>query len=415
MTSFKVRSFVLILLAFVLGCSEFIIVGVLDDISTELHVGVSTVGYLVTIFALVYAVSTPFVTSAVGQHTLYRFMLFLMGIFIIGNVLSAVAFTYPVLVVSRIITAIVSGPLISIALTFANYIAPISKKAWLISWVFSGFSIASVFGVPLGTWIATAVGWRMSFVAIVVVSVLTMALIAFSLPRDLRQRRRVPTAGQEERRDGVLALFKDRRIQIGMMMPMLSLAGVYVVYTYLRPILSRNLGFTTNVVTIMLFIFGIMSLISNQLSGRLADNDGLLKMPKIFGAELVLMLLMPLALTNRVTGLIALMLMGVVMYLINSPIQMHFLGVAERDYPQAIVMASSLNSIFANFGIALGSATGGLIVDHLSMRVTGFGGAVYILAALLLVIWLNRVNKQAAEAVPVKQVPAGAVAKAQKS
>lgn len=161
MTSFKVRSFVLILLAFVLGCSEFIIVGVLDDISTELHVGVSTVGYLVTIFALVYAVSTPFVTSAVGQHTLYRFMLFLMGIFIIGNVLSAVAFTYPVLVVSRIITAIVSGPLISIALTFANYIAPISKKAWLISWVFSGFSIASVFGVPLGTWIATAAGWRL--------------------------------------------------------------------------------------------------------------------------------------------------------------------------------------------------------------------------------------------------------------
>jgi predicted MFS family arabinose efflux permease len=102
------------------------------------------------------------------------------------------------------------------------------------------------------------------------------------------------------------------------------------------------------------------------------------------------------------------------MYLINSPIQMHFLGVAERDYPQAIVMASSLNSIFANFGIALGSATGSLIVDHLSMRVTGFGGAVYILAALLLVIWLNRVNKQAAEAVPVKQVPAGAAAKVQK-
>lgn len=408
MSSFKARSVVLILLAFVLGCSEFIIVGVLDDISTQLHVGVSTVGYLVTIFALVYAVSTPFVTSAVGQHTLYRFELVLMIIFVGGNVLSAFAFTYPVLVVSRVITAIVSGPLISIGLTFANYIAPLAKKAWLMSWIFSGFSIASVFGVPLGTWIATMAGWRMAFAAIVAVSIITMVLMALSLPQDLRQHKARKMASEHKQGSGgELDLFRDRRIQLGMLLPMFNLAGAYVVYTYLRPLLSRTLGFATGTVTILLFVYGLMSLASNQLSGRLADHGGLLRMPRIFGIEAILLLLIPAALLTRVTGLAGLFLMGVMMYLINAPIQMHFLAVAEQDHPQAIVMASSLNSIFSNFGIALGSATGGVIVDHLGMTVTGFGGAVYILVAMGLVIWLNRVNKaHAAKKVAEAAAPA---------
>ncbi|KRL13740.1 major facilitator superfamily protein [Schleiferilactobacillus perolens DSM 12744] len=212
MTTFKFRSYVLILLAFVLGCSEFIIVGVLDDIASQLHVGVSTVGLLVTIFALVYAVSTPFVNALVRQHRFYNFILILMAIFIFGNILTAFSSTYLVLVIARVVTAIVSGPLISIALTFANEIAPMDKKAWLVSWIFSGFSIASVFGVPIGTWISTLAGWRMSFVAITVVSVLTFILMLPSLPKDLRQHAKKSQSGNKQ---GSLALFKDRRIQLG--------------------------------------------------------------------------------------------------------------------------------------------------------------------------------------------------------
>lgn len=391
MTTFKFRSYVLILLAFVLGCSEFIIVGVLDDIASQLHVGVSTVGLLVTIFALVYAVSTPFVNALVRQHRFYNFILILMAIFIFGNILTAFSSTYLVLVIARVVTAIVSGPLISIALTFANEIAPMDKKAWLVSWIFSGFSIASVFGVPIGTWISTLAGWRMSFVAITVVSVLTFILMLLSLPKDLRQHAKKSRSANKQ---GSLALFKDRRIQLGALLPMLTLAGVYVVYTYLRPILSQQLNFSASAVTIILFVYGFMSLISNQLSGRLANHNGLAKMPKVFTIEGVILLLLPFALFNRITGLLVLMALGVCMYLHNSPVQMHFLAVAEADYPQSMVMASSLNSIFANFGIALGSATGGLVVDHFGLAATGFGGAIYLAITLVVVIWLNRINQQ---------------------
>jgi predicted MFS family arabinose efflux permease len=117
-------------------------------------------------------------------------------------------------------------------------------------------------------------------------------------------------------------------------------------------------------------------------------------MPKVFTIEGVILLLLPFALFNRITGLLVLMALGVCMYLHNSPVQMHFLAVAEADYPQSMVMASSLNSIFANFGIALGSATGGLVVDHFGLAATGFGGAIYLTITLVVVIWLNRINQQ---------------------
>lgn len=186
MRKFRIQSFVLILLAFVLGFSEFIIVGILDDIAQQFSVDISVVGYLVTIFALVYAVSTPIVTSLIKSN-LYRALLLLLGIFTFGNLLTAVSPTYSVLVISRVVTAIVSGAAISLAMTFATVIAPLERRAWLVSWIFSGFSIASVFGVPLGTWISTTFGWRETFYTITAFSVLTFILVIRFLPRDLEQ------------------------------------------------------------------------------------------------------------------------------------------------------------------------------------------------------------------------------------
>jgi len=135
MKKFRIQSFVLILLAFVLGFSEFIIVGILDDIAQQFSVDISVVGYLVTIFALVYAVSTPIVTSLIKSN-LYRALLLLMGIFTFGNLLTALSPTYSVLVISRVVTAIVSGAAISLAMTFATVIAPLERRAWLVSWIF---------------------------------------------------------------------------------------------------------------------------------------------------------------------------------------------------------------------------------------------------------------------------------------
>lgn len=386
MRNFKVQSFVLILLAFVLGFSEFIIVGILDDLARQFTEPISIVGYLVTIFALVYAISTPIITILLSQGNLYKILLLLMSLFTVGNLLTALAPNYAILTISRVIVAMVSGAAISIAMTFATNIAPIIRRSWLISWIFSGFSIASVFGVPLGTWISTTFGWRFTFYTITIFSLVAIWLIVKSLPHELRQTHESNIANQ-------LIIFKDFRILLSVVVLIFSLAGVYVFYTYLRPILSHSLHYPPALVTVMLTLYGIMSLFSNQYSGKIANKRGLKTMPTVYVVELLALGTMPLWLHITWLGTIDVLLVGVMMYLINSPIQMHLIGVAEKNYPQAMVLVSSLNSIFSNFGIALGSATGGFVVNHFGVNNVGSGGAVYTLITLIAIVSLNRSNK----------------------
>ncbi|MFD1124681.1 MFS transporter [Lentilactobacillus raoultii] len=388
MKQFKVQSFVLVLIAFTLGFSEFLIVGILDDLSKQFGVSVATVGYLVTIFAMVYAISTPFITLLIGKYNLFWSLMVLMGIFTLGNTLSLVAQSFVFLVISRIITALVSGVAISIALSFVGYISPMARQGWLLSWVFSGFSIASVLGVPLGTWISTNFGWRISFLTIIGISVITMGLILLSLPRGFKQKG--SSIG------GQLALLKDHRIQIGMFLPMFNLAAIYVFYTYLRPIITTQLHFSTGMLTILLFVFGLANIIGNQTSGKLTEGPGLKAMPKVYVTQFILLVALPFSFNYSWLGAFLLMMLIISMPLLNSPIQIHFLQVAEKDYPQSIVLASSLNSIFSNFGIALGSATGGVMVSHFGMISVGPGGAVYTLMTFCLVVWLNHLNQKLA-------------------
>lgn len=387
MQKFKTQSLILILISFILGFSEFIIVGILEDIAHAFTVDVSTTGYLVTIFALVYAFSTPVVTTLIGQRRLQNVLLLLMGIFTIGNLVTAIAPTYAVLTISRIVVAIVSGAGISVVMAFGTYLAPLEKRAWLVAWLYSGFSIASVFGVPLGTWLSTQFGWRSAFYLITGISFVVLFLIKASLPSDFHQ-----AATESNRFSDQLAIFKNRRIQLSALITMFSLAGIYAVYTYLRPIFSTELGITPSMITLAFTAYGFMSLLSNQLSGKIAERRGLLTMPKIYAFEIFLLAFLPLLLNIRLLGFLDLMLLGLTMYLINSPIQLHILGIAEEEYPQSMVLASSLNSIFSNFGIAIGSAAGSLIVKNVGMHNLGPGGAIFTVITLILMIALNRKN-----------------------
>lgn len=386
MQSFKTRSFILVAIGFILGMSEFIMVGILNDLASSFHVGIASVGLLVTLFAIVYAIATPILTIMVGSHRLYRVMILLLIIFIVGNVLTAIAPNYAILTISRILTAIVSGITVSIAITFSAVIAPREKRAWLVSWVFSGFSIASVFGVPLGTWMSGTFGWRSVFWLIVIISIVFTILFVLSLPRDVRQ-------GKMDHFTQQLAIFKDKRILLGILLPTLNLAGVYVVYTYLRPIIVSGINFPESFVTPILFVYGFASLASNQVSGRIANYDGLKTIEKVYILQIVALIALPLLFKLSWLALIALVILGFTMYLQNSPMQLFYLEVAETDYPQSMVMASSLNSIFSNLGIAIGSATGGVMVSSLGLSSLGFGGAVYTVLALVILITLNHVRK----------------------
>ncbi|MFT9097111.1 MFS transporter [Liquorilactobacillus sp.] len=386
MRSFKFRATVLILIAFVLGCSEFIVVGILNDLAHQFDKSVTTVGYLVTIFAFVYAFSTPILTALIAKFRYFWSLFWFMIIFILSNLMSFIAPNYNFLIVSRIMTALVSGIIISLALIFANLIAPLEKRAWLVSWVFSGFSIASVFGVPLSTWISTTFNWRIAFAVITIASIMTLILFTFSMPK-------TPVAKSSKLLEQ-LTLVRDSRIWLGSLLVMLSASGIYVFYTYLRPILTTELGFSTSSLSILLFVFGLMSIISNQASGYLAENDGLLRMPLVYSCQVILFILMIFLPYIKWLGLLLILLLGITMYLLNAPVQVHFFSVAEKEYPQSLVLSSSLNSIFFNFGISLGSATGGILVTNHGLAVIGPGASGFALLAIITAILLNREIKR---------------------
>ncbi|MFC6261733.1 MFS transporter [Levilactobacillus fujinensis] len=382
MTKYRWQASALVLVAFMLGCNEFMVVGVISDIASSLHVTVATAGYLVTLYAIAYAAGTPVITILTNRFGRYPLLMVLMVIFLIGNTWSGFAGSYGTFVISRLLSALVAGSIEAMIIVFANAIAPRNKRAMLISWLAAGFSIAAVVGVPVGTAISTAYSWHAAFHMISILSLLTCIVLAISLPRGMKH----VSGGIKDQ----LVLLTDRRVYLGAVLVLFSAAAMYAFYTYIRPLLTTGLGFSLQALNWLLVVIGIMSILGNRLSGTVAERHGLKTMPKFYVADIILFLLMPLALTNAWTGYALLLVLMLIISVVNSPIQVHFLDVAEEDYPTATAFASSLNAIFFNIGISLGSATAAVSLSHLGLRQLGWGGLLFAGLALITAVILNR-------------------------
>ena len=239
---------ILVFQSFLLGTSEFIIVGVLPDIASDLNIAVTMVGNLVAIFAFVYAPLTPIGAAICSKFQRFRALIALLLVFLAGNVICTFAVNYPMLLLARVVTASVSGVLVAVALTFGPDVTSRENQPRYMSWVFSGFSIASVFGMPMGTWIAGLVGWRTSFVVIDVLTVVMIGVMFVVLPK-----RSVPS------QVGILGqfkLFSDRRIILGVLTVVFGLASSYVWYTYLTPMFTNELHVPAAYVSVALVAFG---------------------------------------------------------------------------------------------------------------------------------------------------------------
>lgn len=391
MNKYRWQASVLVLVSFMLGCNEFMVVGVISDIAKSLQVTVAAAGYLVTIFAVVYAISTPIVTLFANRFDRYRTLMVLMVLFFIGNTASGFATSYNWFLVSRLLTAAVAGTIESLITLFANDLAPRHKRAILISWIAAGFSIASVIGLPIGTAISTATSWHMAFHLISVLSLLTCLALAIILPRQLPKAPATHLKGQ-------LVLLTDRRITLGAVLILFSAAAFYAYYTYIRPLLTTALGFNTTQLNWLLFALGLMSILGNRLSGTVAERHGLTTLPRFYIVDIVLLLLLPQAMKNQITGVAVFLILALIICVQSSPVQIHFLDVAEADYPQATLLAASLNAIFFNIGISVGSATAAGVLAHGGLTRLGYGGAFFAALALVTILTLNRLLKhQSAE------------------
>lgn len=378
----KLRSFTFILVAFMLGCNEFMVVGVLSDIARSYHVPLSTVGFLVTAFAGVYAISTPIITTLTSNWNRYNLLMLLMTVFFIGNTLTAMAPTLGWLLFARIITAAVAGTIISLINLLVSIIAPMDKRPMVLAWVGAGFSIASVIGVPLGTTIATLLSWHDSFWIISGLTLIVFALLVWLTPRDTPQ---IKGSILEQ-----LALLKDHRVLLGIGITVAVLSLQYTFYTYVRPLITTVMDFSLTSLNWLLLLLGVMSIIGNEIAGIVASHNGVQKLPFVFILMTILSLILGIALGNKITGMLVLATLCVVVIIYGTTIQLVFISVAEKEYPQSLALATSLISIFANVGISLGSFTASTTVNFANLTMLGYVGAVYGLLAIGLSFALRR-------------------------
>lgn len=370
----------LVALSFVLGTCEFIVIGIVPEISASLGVPLTRAGMLVSYFAFAYAVGTPLLSLWGSRFPRYPFLMALTALFILGNAGAFFAESYGALFADRIFLAALSGTILAVSTTFAPDIADRRYLPSVMAWIFAGFSIAAVLGVPLGTLAAEYVPWQWIFLVIAGISAADLLLMMKALPRTS-----APQAAPDMRRE--LSLFADRRILLGMGVGLCALAGNYTWYAYVTPILETVMGADAGWVSSILLLFGAMTVVSNLGSGRVAAAGGVYILWPILAVEAAVVAVLTAAVHAFWAGLAVMLLLGCLIYIHNSSIQIYFLHISAVFHPGTLLMAGALLPTAANTGIALGTAAGSFTVDTAGLALTPVPGACFLALAAFL-CWL---------------------------
>lgn len=342
--------------AFGIGVTEFVIMGLLLDVSADLGVSISTAGLLISGYALGVVVGAPLLGALTGHLPRKTLLLALMVVFTVGNLACALAPDYWTLMAARVLTAFAHASFFGVGSVVATGLVAPNKKASAIALMFTGLTVANILGVPFGTWLGQAYGWRSTFWVVALVGVIAFVVIALLVPRD------EPKAADDERSSGsALAVLGRRPVLLGLLTTVLSWVGVFAAFTYLAPILTRITGFSEASVSPILLVFGAGLVAGNLLGGRLADKR---LVPTVIGTLVALsavLLAMTFAIHQPAAAIIAVGLLGAAAFATVAPLQMWVLEKAEGAGQG---LASSFNIAAFNLGNAIGAWLGGFVIDH---------------------------------------------------
>jgi DHA1 family inner membrane transport protein len=340
--------------AFGIGVTEFVIMGLLIQVGQDLHVSLSAAGLLISGYALGVVVGAPLLTTATGRWPRKTVLLALMVIFTLGNAACALAPDYWTLMVARVLTAFAHGTFFGVGSVVATNLVPANKKASAIAIMFTGLTVANILGVPFGTWLGQTLDWRATFWAVTLVGLASLVVIALYVPKD--------TASEEPsslKKD--LAVLARPQVLLGLLATTLSWVGVFAVFTYIAPMLTRISGFSDAAVSPILLVFGAGLVIGNMAGGKFADRR---LMPTLLGTLIALsavLVAMTFALPHPIFAVIFVGLLGAAAFATVPPLQMWVLDQAKGAGQS---LASSLNIAAFNLGNAIGAWLGGAVIDH---------------------------------------------------
>lgn len=365
--------------AFAIGSTEFISVGLLPMIVKSFNVTLAQAGLTVSLYALGVTIGAPLLTILTGKWNRRNLMIGIMLLFISGNLLAAFAPTFMILIVGRILAALAHGIFMSVSTVIAADVVVPSRRASAIAIMFTGLTVATVTGVPLGTFIGQQTTWNMSFIFIAAVGLLGLIASSFLVPRHL------PIPGKVDLK-GFVRIFTNKPLVLSFLITAFGYGGTFAAYTYLSPILE-DFGFSANAVVIILIVYGVMVAVGNTIGGRLANEKPLASLIKMF--ELLLASLVFLFVTiligNSILGLLGAILLGLFAFMNVPGLQLYVVQLAEKYVPEDITLASAFNIAAFNIGITLGSTVGAQVTDTMGITYTPLFGAVIVLLAIVLI------------------------------
>jgi MFS transporter, DHA1 family, inner membrane transport protein len=368
--------------AFGIGTTEFVIMGLLPDVAHDLDVSIPSAGLIVTGYAMGVVVGAPVLAILTARFPRKGALIALMAMFACGNLLCALAPSYGLLMAARVLTAFSHAAFFGIGAVAAADLAPPNQRAQAMSLMFAGLTLANVLGVPGGTALGQALGWRASFACVALIGAIALGGIALFVPRDAR-----PPRGDPLREFAVLG---NPRVLLGMAMSAASAAAFFAVFTYIAPILETVTGFTPPAVTWLLVIYGIGLTFGNFVGGRLGDWNALRTIGGLFIAVMAVLAAFTIASHYMVPTIAIMFLWGLVSFALVSPLQMRVMDMA-RGAPNLV---STLNQGAFNIGCASGAWIGGVPLrfgaPYDSLPWVGVAIAALGLALTLISLMLDR-------------------------
>lgn len=382
----------LTLSAFAIGTTEFVIVGLVPTIANDLGVSLPSAGLLVSLYAVGVAIGAPVLTALTGRWNRKVVLISLMGLFVMGNLLAWQAPSYETLILARILTGLAHGVFFSIGSMIATSLVSKDKEASAIAIMFTGLTVALVTGVPLGTWIGQHFGWRATFLVVSALGLIALIGSAILVPKNLKQS--IPATFKEQ-----LQVIVKPRLLLVYLMTILGYGGTFTAFTYLAPILEQQTGFAPSAIGLIMLVYGMSVAVGNIWGGKLADKRGPISaLSIIFSALTIILLAFTFTMESKVAAVLTILIWGAFAFGNVPGLQLYVVKQAKKHTPNAVDVASGLNIAAFNIGIALGSVTGGLVVEHMELKDTAWIGAVVSLLALIVTRYSGRLDKHNVQA-----------------
>ncbi|MGE7608245.1 MFS transporter [Peribacillus frigoritolerans] len=373
------KIYILALISFLVGTSQYIISGILDKMAEALGVSIGAAGQLITVYSLAYAIGTPILMILTAKMERRKLLIYALFVFIVGNLLSAIVPGYGLFIIARIIMALSTGVAVVTVLSIAAKIAPANKKASSIATVVMGFTASLIIGVPIGRIITSTYGWKFVFIGIAILVLLVIFIVINTIPK-MNGDASIPLTRQ-------IALFKKPKIALALSITFFLMTGYGIIFTYLSPFLVKSVGMSDSLLSITLLVLGVASLFGSKLGGLSADKRGV-----IFTLKRGLLV--------NITSLVVLSFIShsiIAVFIILTV--WSFAGWssgATQQYNLATISPESsdvllgLNQSMMQLGFAVGAGFGGVIVGQISLSSITWFSALSIVFASITTFGLSR-------------------------